>query len=320
MTRKFLVFLIVTATLLGPASKPSGAAVFAVSSDDDPAYIQGTKAMNDQRWSDAVLSFEQVIDAKGKKADAALYWKAYSLNKIGKQQLSAGTCLQLYKQFKASAWNEDCRVLVLSLGGAQNSLADPSNLDPEPRPGPHPHPNPHPYPDPRPRVLYGPEFAFKSENDPDLEIKVLALNSVMRRDPAQAIPVLRGILSGDQSEAYKQHALFILAQSNSPDAQAMMHDLVLGKLAPSLQELAIRDCSIYQGKRLNDTLAEAYGASNDDKIKRAVISAFFISGDDTHLVDLARQEKDLKLKRTIVSQLSLMQGKTATDYMMELLK
>jgi hypothetical protein len=142
----------------------------------------------------------------------------------------------------------------------------------------------------------------------------------MQRDPAQALPVLRGILAGDQSESLKQHALFILAQSNSPDAQAMMRDLVLGKLAPNLQELAIRDCGIYQGKRLNDTLGEAYGASNDDKIKHAVISAFFISGDDTHLVDLARQEKDLKLKRTIVSQLSLMQGKAATDYMMELLK
>jgi hypothetical protein len=100
----------------------------------------------------------------------------------------------------------------------------------------------------------------------------------------------------------------------------MMRDIVLGKTDPNLQELAIRDCGVYQGKRLDDALAEAYGASSDVKIKHAVISAFFTSGDDTRLVDLARQEKDLQLKRTIVSQLALMQGKAATDYMMELLK
>jgi hypothetical protein len=35
---------------------------------------------------------------------------------------------------------------------------------------------------------------------------------------------------------------------------------------------------------------------------------------------MARGEKDLELKRTIVSQLALMNDKAATDYMVELLK
>ena len=158
------------------------------------------------------------------------------------------------------------------------------------------------------------------QKDPDAEIKILALNAVMRHDPAQAIPLLRGILTGDQPESVKQHALFILAQNNSPEAQAMMRDLVLGKAGPELQYRAIKDCGIYQGKRANDALAEAYRVSSDVQVKRAVISAFFISGDDVHLVEIARQEKDLELKRQIVSQLSLMRGKAANDYMMELLK
>ncbi len=45
-----------------------------------------------------------------------------------------------------------------------------------------------------------------------------------------------------------------------------------------------------------------------------------MANDDTHLVELARQEKDLEMKRRIVSQLSLMKGEAASDYMMELLK
>lgn len=314
MIRMFFVSLIVVITLLGLAPRPSGAEVLAVIPGDDPAYMQGTKAMNEQRWSDAVLSFDQVVNAKGKKADAALYWKAYSLKKLAKLDLAAETCTQLRTEYKASSWNEDCRVLRLSINGAQNPSGDPSDPNPRPRRDPRPHP------DPRPRVPDGPAFARDSQNDPRLEMKVLALNSVMRRDPAQGVPLVGGILTGDQSDAFKQHALFILAQNNSPEAQAMMRDLALGKTAPNLQELAIRDCGLYQSKRFNDTLAQAYGASTDIKVKRAVITAFFTSGDDVRLVDLARQEKDLNLKRTIVSQLALMQGKAATDYMMEILK
>ena len=155
---------------------------------------------------------------------------------------------------------------------------------------------------------------------------MLALNSLLHRDPAQAIPLLRNILTGDQPDALKNHALFVLAQSRSPEADALMHDLVLGKSGPDLQRQAIQACGVYQGHRSGDTLAtlatlvEAYRTSPDPKVKRAVISALFIAGDDQRLVDLARAEKDLALKRAIVSQLALMNGKAASDYMLELLK
>ena len=38
------------------------------------------------------------------------------------------------------------------------------------------------------------------------------------------------------------------------------------------------------------------------------------------MVEMAKNEKDLELKRQLVSQLALMNDKAATDYMMELLK
>ena len=75
-----------------------------------------------------------------------------------------------------------------------------------------------------------------------------------------------------------------------------------------------------KGRRLNDALLEAYRGTADAKVKQAVVSSFFISGDDARLVELARGEKNLEMKRTIVAQLSLMQGKAANDYMLELLK
>ena len=78
--------------------------------------------------------------------------------------------------------------------------------------------------------------------------------------------------------------------------------------------------AVFQGKRANDTLAEVYRTTSDPKIKRDVISAFFITGDAPRMVELARNEKDLELKRYIVTQLAVMHDKAATDYMLELLK
>ena len=76
---------------------PSSAPVVVVV-DDDP-YMVGTRAMDEHRWPDAVSAFDKVISEKGERVDAAFYWKAYSLNKLGKTPLAIATCDQLRAQF-----------------------------------------------------------------------------------------------------------------------------------------------------------------------------------------------------------------------------
>jgi hypothetical protein len=132
--------------------------------------------------------------------------------------------------------------------------------------------------------------------------------------------LLRGILSGNQPLSVKKHALFVLAQSKSPEAEGILRDAALGKLDPQLQGQAIQAMAVFQGKRANDTLAEVYRTTTDPKIKSSIISAMFITKDAPRMVEMARSEKDLELKRRIVSELALMNDKAATDYMMELLK
>jgi HEAT repeat protein len=154
----------------------------------------------------------------------------------------------------------------------------------------------------------------------DEDLKMLALNSLLNRDPVTALPLLRGILSGNQPLSVKKHALFVLAQSKSPEAESILHDAALGKLDPQLQGQAIQAMAVFQGKRANDTLAEVYRTTTDPKIKSSIISAMFITKDASRMVEMARNERDLELKRRIVSELALMNDKAATDYMMELLK
>ncbi len=284
-------------------------AAFIVIADDDP-YTTGTRAMDENRWQDAVSAFDKVISKKGKRVDAALYWKAYSLNKLGKTQLAIATCEQLHSQFADSPWNKDCKAISVDV------QVDPKIMTADQMKMGHVHPHVRIAPI-RPDMGGG-EGGVTRGSDEDL--KMLALNSLLNRDPTTALPLLRGILSGNQPLSVKKHALFVLAQSKSPEAEGILRDAALGKLDPQLQGQAIQAMAVFQGKRANDTLAEVYRTTTDPKIKNSIISAMFITKDAPRMVEMARNEKDLELKRRIVSELALMNDKAATDYMMELLK
>ena len=91
LTARFAPSLALLALSLPTAAR----ALDPLAAEDDNAYVAGTRAMNEHRWADALVSFDRVVDAKGKKADAALYWKAYSLNKLGHGGLALATCSQL---------------------------------------------------------------------------------------------------------------------------------------------------------------------------------------------------------------------------------
>jgi len=287
------------AMIFAPAPVPAAAP------GDTSAYAAGTRAMNERRWKDAIAAFDKVVAAKDQRSDAALYWKAYSLNKLQRYPDAAAVCNALRAQYAGSSWNKDCAALSVSSGNVQVNLDD---LDTKIRQNIKVHVDP----------VVVPDIHVDIENNPD--IKILALNSLMHQEPAKAIPILRGILNGNQSEGMKKHAIFVLAQSKSPEAQAVLHDLVTGKANPELQRQAITLMAVFEGKRANDTLAEVYRTSTDPNVKKSIISAFFITQDAPRMVALARNEKNLDLKRSIVSQLALMHDKVATDYMLELLK
>jgi hypothetical protein len=299
-----LLMCVMCLGLLAPAARaepdpPQNAAPPAQTADT--AYSAGATALDEKRWRDAVGDFDQVIKANAAKADAALYWKAYALNKLNSVDLADATCRQLRTQFPASRWNRDCSTLRLTQQPGEIQIAiPPINI-------------------PSFDIDLGNPWGGASK-DPNADIKILALSSLMHRDPAQAIPLLRGILTGDQPVSVKKHALFVLTQSKAPEADALMRDLIAGKMGVELQRQAIQSSGIYRGRRSDDALVEAYRATADEQVKRAVISSLYLAGDDERLVELARAEKNLELKRRIVAQLAIMSGKAAQDYMLELLK
>lgn len=255
---------------------------------DGDAYMAGTKAMNEQRWANAIQAFDRVIATRtGDRVDGALYWKAYSLTQLSKRADASASCAQLQSQFPSSSWKNECKTLLLRHSVGKSIGSD--------RSGP-------------------------SASDEDDDLKVLALNSLVNQDPTKALPILRGVLTGNQSEEMKQHAIFVLTQSKAPEAAKLLQDAITGKMGPAMQALAIPQVGVFEGRRMNDTLVEVFHSTADPSVKEAIVSALFISKDSPRMVELARAEKNVEMKREIVSQLALMHDKAATDYMMELLK
>src|SRR5438132_8986191 len=121
----------------------------------------------------------------------------------------------------------------------------------------------------------------------DEELKLMALNGLMQSDPERALPIIEGILGGNQSSKLKEKALFVLSQSSSPRAME-----ILARIAksgpPELQGRAIRFLGIAGGSRSRDVLADVYTSSTNVDVKKSVLKAYMISGDRAHLLALAK--------------------------------
>ena len=313
---------------------------------NDVYYENGQRLLDGRHWDQALEAFSTVTPHGGSRADGALYWKAYTLNKLGRRDEAMAAIAELRKSYATSRWLDDAKVLEVEVKQAAGQKVSP-------------------------------------ESEPDDDLKLMAINGLMQSDSERAIPLLENLLKGAQSPKLKERALFVLAQSSVPKAQQLLEQVARGGGNPDLQAKAITYVGVAgrkQGAGNGQLLSEIYASTNDANVKRAILNAYMANRDTEHLlqiaktekapelrldairylgsagspngdalvaiygsdqdkqvkqtivetlfahgnakamVDLARNEKDPELKKTIVRYLSTMRGKEATDYLMEILK
>jgi hypothetical protein len=242
----------------------------ASSRDDDAGpYAEGTRAINESRWQDAVSLFNRVAQMRGEHAEGALYWKAYAENSEGQSANALGTCGELRKQHPKSRWLEECGALEIEIRGKSGDPVSP-------------------------------------QTEADENLKLLAVNALMQLDQAQALPILQKILTGNQSEELKSRALFVLSQSRSPQADALISQIANGQSGPALQIKAIRMIAAAQGKHADDTLTNIYHHSSSAQVKRVILQSYLITGNSSKLLEVARQETNPELVKTAIQTLGAM--------------
>ena len=113
---------------------------------------------------------------------------------------------------------------------------------------------------------------------------------------------------------------FILKQMFITGKSDRLAELARAEKDPSLRAEAIKSLGLMGENGRPDVLVDIYKSDTSPEVRRAVLQALFLQNNGKALVDLARSEKDLEMKREIVNKMSLVHSKEVTDYMMEILK
>ena len=69
-----------------------------------------------------------------------------------------------------------------------------------------------------------------------------------------------------------------------------------------------------------EALVSIYQSDPNPEVRGAVLNSLFLQQNGKALVDIARAEKDPKMKEQVVKKMALVRSKEVTDYMMEVLK
>jgi aminopeptidase N len=240
---------------------------------EESLYKEATQSMDENKWNDALQRFQRVYELKGRRADGALYWKAYVLKKMGRRQESLNSIAALRSAYPKSQWLKDAGALEVEV---KQASGQPVNLNAQ----------------------------------GDDEYKLLALRSVMDSDPDRAIPIVEKMLDNPRNSAsLKEQALFLLAQADSPKAAQVVSGIARGQKGPQLQTKAIQFLGTESSPENTRTLGEIYASTQSTDVKRAVIQAYLISDNQAGVLAAAKQEANQDVKRAAIQTLGAMDAK-----------
>lgn len=236
--------------------------------NEDRNYQNGTRALDNGRWEEAVEYFTRVVNQGGTRADGAMYWTAWAQKKQGNGAAALEWLARLRKEFAESRWVAEARALEVEI---RQTAGQP----------------------------------VRPENVPDEELRLMALNSLAQADERRAIPMLEKIVNGTGSPRLKERALFVLAQNGSPEARQIVIRIARGG-NPDLQARAVQHLGAFGGAESKQALLDIFKSSNNFTVKRNILRSFMNTGDRDQLLEVAKTEPSAELRAEAVQQLGAM--------------
>lgn len=229
--------------------------------EQDPAdslYRAGRRALNRNRYQEAIDLFGQVISRYPRSAYAgeALYYTSYALYRTGDTknlQRAAELLTQLRDKYPDEGVRGDAETLAARVDGElarrgdtaaaerNQSRAD-SARGPETPPGPR---APRPPREPReprpPRPPRPPREGRSSGCDDEDDIRVAALQGLLNMDAERAVPILKAVLArrDEGSACLRRKAVWLVSQKRSPETSAILLDAVRSDPDREVREEAV---------------------------------------------------------------------------------
>ena len=243
-------------------------------------YDNGREALDDDHYEKAAAEFAELAKLNGPQTDAALYWKAYAENRLGKKAASLATIAEIKSKYAQSRWKKDAEALEIEVRQSSNQQVKP-------------------------------------EEHGDAELYNLALQGLMNSSPERAIPLIGKKLNSPASVKDKSKLLFILAQSGRSEAMEILANIARGQSNPELQGKAVEYLSMFGGDKSHKLLNDIYSSSNDESVRRAVIRSYLLNGDRASLLSAAKGEKNESLRREAIRTLGLTGGTSELEQLFQ---
>lgn len=320
----FIAFLPERSLSLTLNSSAPSIAFAAQDNDFNKGYREGRNLIDQEEWAKASEKFNEIISRypNNNFVDAALYWLALCYKKQ-KQFKEANAALnRLLKEFPASSWADDARVMKIEIGKSPDNI-----------------------------YLPVPTTTLDRED----EIKLAAFQSLLTANLKRAIETMGEVLTPNSkaTETLKQQMVRSLRGPFLPIelgvngyTKSFGHQflpLLRETLSRGFQKepsIKVRKEIIYTLSGINDEqsniyLTELYDSEKDQEIKRTIINSLsspfhYLSKTDSKLspvrkialdklMDIIRSEKDTELRRLAFTNMQRFGGWTTNEQSVDLL-
>jgi HEAT repeat protein len=334
--RLLMILLLTSAVLCGPTAYampqevPSASLVDPQTADkanahEDELYSNAKDALDEGEFDDAIKKFDEVVKIHGRKADGALYWKAYALNKAGNKAEALTAIGELRRNYPRSNWLRDAGALEQDTrgGGNPENISDEElkilalqsllNTDPE-------------------KAVPLLEKIVQGNYSAKLKDKALFVLSQSGSDRAQQI--LMTLAKANTQPDLQKRAIRYMGMNGNSRNRAVLKEIynsstdvgvkksvfqawlmagakddVLAvartEKNPELRREAIRYLGMLGGRT---ELRQLYKEATDPDAKNNLLQAMGMAGDAEGLTEAATSEKDPRVRSRAIRNLGLFGG------------
>lgn len=274
-------------------------------------FDDGKKFIYAKDWEKAIALFSEITSAHKhcQLMDAALYWMAFSQNKLSgtlsdipqKIELNKNALSKLElleEKFPDSRWVNDGQRLMMEIA---ESLAD-QGLD---------------------EFREYIENASEDQKDEAMELKLMALQSLANMDEEKGYIQLEKIILSDKKAELRRHALFVLTQLKTPRVGLLL--LKVAQADPSA-EVRMEAISCISQNPGPDTLKNLLGIyaknAGNEAMKQHIVSAIASLGTEKAVEELIRiykSEKSLDVRKEILFVLGGVKTKKSQEFILSIL-
>lgn len=292
---------------------------------EDELYQSAKDALDNGEYDNSIKQFDEVIKIHGRRADGAMYWRAYALNKAGNKAQALTAIGELRKNYPKSNWLRDAGALEQDIrgGGNPENISDEElkllaiqslmNSDPE-------------------KAVPLLEKIIMGNYPPKLKDKALFVLSQSGSDKAQQI--LMGMAKANNQPELQKRAIRYMGMNSNGRNRAVLKEIYnsstdmgvkksvfqawlmcgckddVASLArteknPELRREAIRYLGMMGGRA---ELLDFYKNSPDAETREAAVGAMLLCGCAHELAEIVQTEKDPNVLDKAINTLGLVGG------------